>query len=158
MRYIELGRPRRHYSQLTTQGIGLWVQQQFVWFCGLNAIPPKGFRPVQRAIGACKHPGEVVAVRCRKADTDGGMGIQALCPSGCFGEPPCDRQAATESLGMVTPWQKRSEFLTAQPDNKRVWPRFFAGGFGEQLQNLISGLMSMTVVDRLEVVEVEGEQ
>ncbi len=132
--------------------------QQFVWPCGLNAISPKGFRAVQRAIGACKHLGEVVAVWCRKADTDSGLGFQALCPSGRFGEPACDRRAATESLGMVAPWQKRSEFLTAQPDNKRVGPRFFASGFGEQLQNLISGLMSMTVVDRLEVVEVEGEQ
>ncbi|MNV46836.1 hypothetical protein D3C71_1386810 [compost metagenome] len=59
---------------------------------------------------------------------------------------------------MVAPRQKRSEFLTAQPDNKRVGPRLFAGGFGEQLQNLISGRVPMTVVNRLEVVEVEGEQ
>ncbi len=134
------------------------MRKQFVCPCDLNAIPSKGFYAVERAIGACKHPGEVVAVRCREANTDGGQSFQALCPSGFFGEPACDCLAATESLGMVAQWQKRSEFLTAQTDEKCARACFFAGSVGEQLQNLISGWMSMTVVDCLEVVEVEGEQ
>jgi hypothetical protein len=89
------------------------VRKQFVWACGLNAIPSKGFCAIERAVGARKHPGEVVAVRCREANTDGGQSFQALCSSGFFGEPACDCLAATESLGMVAQWQKRSEFLTA---------------------------------------------
>ncbi len=59
---------------------------------------------------------------------------------------------------MVAPWQQRGKFLTAKPDNKRVGACFFADRCGEALQNFISGWMSMTVVDRLEVVEVEREQ
>ncbi|MBP2463687.1 hypothetical protein J3A65_004514 [Rhizobium sp. PvP014] len=59
---------------------------------------------------------------------------------------------------MVAPWQECGEFLTTQPDKKRVGSRFFAGGLCEQLENLISDWMAVTVVDRLEVVEVEGKQ
>ncbi|WP_210168452.1 hypothetical protein, partial [Rhizobium sp. Leaf306] len=60
---------------------------QFVWAGGLNPISSKGFCSVQSAIGAREHSGEVVAVRCRKTNTDGCLGLQALCSRGCDGEP-----------------------------------------------------------------------